>query len=373
MKVAINIWLLRKKELDGIGVFIKETVSRMIAQHPDVEFLLMCDKNLTEDYFEFPNAKKYYIFPPLRHPLLYVAYMETVVPLFLHRHKPDIFLAPDSMLSLTSSCRQIACIHDLNFIHQPQHLDLKNRIYYRTFSRLHAKKAARIATVSEYTKNDIINTYGIPASHIDVIYLGIQKLLPVSDAEKQKIKSKYTNGREYYFFVGSLHPRKNIKRLMSAFDLYKKQTGSDFCLVLAGNFMWSNTDIKKLYESLEYKKDIIFTGRVSNEELSQLYGGAYCVTFVPTFEGFGLPIVEAFAMDVPLICSNVTSMPEIADDAAILVNPYDIDDIKNAMIRVYRNDNNICKQLIEKGRIRRQLFSWDNTASLLWQTIKNIG
>ena len=368
MKIAINVWLLRKKKLDGIGVVIKETASRLIEKHPEAEFLILCDKNFDENYFDFPNAKKYPIFPPFRHPLLYIFYLEIILPLFLRKHKPDIFLGLDGMGSLASNCKQLVCIHDLNFVHQPQHLDLKNRLYYRFFSKRHAKQADRLITVSNYTKHDIVESYAVSATKIDVMYLGVKALTAAIDPSD--IKRKYTSGKDYFLFVGSLHPRKNIVRLIQAFDLFKKETGSDFALLLSGDFMWDNAEIKKAFEQAESHNDIVFSGRLDDSLLGSLYAASTCVTFVPTFEGFGLPIVEAFSMGTPVICSNVTSMPEVAGDAALLVDPYDVSDIKKAMVCIYRNEKNIKEALIEKGKSRCLLFSWDNAASLLSGSIQ---
>lgn len=373
MKIAINVWLLRKRELDGIGEFIKETMSRIIADHPDVEFLILCDRGFKADYFDFPNARKYYIFPALRHPVLYVFFMELVVRFFLKRHKPDLLVAPEGMLSLGSNCKQLPVIHDLNFIHQPENLNFRNRVYNNFFIRRFARKAVRIATVSEFTKKDIVASFHLPPDLIDVVYCGIKPILkPLPQSELQLTRNKFSDGKEYFFFVGSLHPRKNILRLMQAFDLFKKETKSEMKLVLAGSIMWDDKDIKACSDTLTYKSDIVFTGHVSDDDLNRLYCAAMALSFVPIFEGFGIPIIEAFAAQVPVICSNVTSMPEIAGDAALLVDPYDIEDIKNAMVKIYKNEDDLRIKLIEKGNIRKQLFSWDQTANLFWSSIMKI-
>src|SRR5687767_5079395 len=129
MKIAINCWVLRNKQIDGIGYFTINTISRLIKAHPEVEFQILCDKNFTEDYFDFKNVSKHYIFPALRHPVLYIYYMELVVSSFLGKHKPDILISMDGFLSLSSSTKQIPVIYDINFEHKPRDLKLKNRLY----------------------------------------------------------------------------------------------------------------------------------------------------------------------------------------------------------------------------------------------------
>jgi len=368
-KIAISCWVLRNKQVDGIGYFTISTISRIIKNNPDVHFQILCDKNFTESYFDFKNASKHPIFPALRHPVLYILYMEFILPLFLRKHKPDLLLSPDGFLSLLSSCKQIPVIHDINFEHNPQDLNLKNRLYYLFFFKRFARKAERIATVSSYSKKDIATFYNIAPQKIDIVYSSFNgNFYPLDQASIAEIRNKYSNGKPYFFFVGSMHPRKNIKRLIEAFNIFKQQTGADCKLLLAGSILWDKSDLEQVYKTSQYKDDIIFAGRVSDKELPKILGAALALSFVPIFEGFGVPIVEAMQSGVPVICSNVTSMPEVAGNAALLVDPFDIENIAAAMKTIYE-DKSVSKKLIELGHIQKEKFSWDNTAALLWESV----
>ena len=369
MTVAINCWILRNKKLDGIGYFTVNAVANLIKNHPEVQFKILCDKKFTEDYFDFANVTKHKIFPALRHPLLYVFYMEVVLPFFLRKHKPDVMVSADGYLSLSSSCKQIPIIYDINFEHKPGDIKLKNRIYFKFFFKRFARKAKRIATISEYSKKDIADYYKLDSSTIDNVSCGINSnFSPLDEQQISEVKNKRSGGKPYFFFVGSMHPRKNIKRLIDAFNLFKQKTGSNFKLILAGSILWSKTEIEDSYTNSPYKEDIIFTGRLSDEDLQKMLGAAYALSFVPIFEGFGLPIVEAFQSGVPVICSNVTSMPEVAGNAALMVDPFSIDSIAEGMVTLSKN-NELRNQLIAKGHIQKQLFSWSRTAGLLWESI----
>ncbi len=369
MTIAVNCWVLRNKKLDGIGYFTVNAIASLIKEHPAVHFQILCDKNFTEAYFDFPNVSKHKIFPALRHPVLYVFYMEVVLPLFLRKHKPDVMVSMDGFLSLLSGCRQIPVIYDINFEHKPQDLKLKNRVYYRFFFKRFANKAKRIATISEYSKNDIADYYKIGLAKIDNVSCGINSnFLPIEYAEIIEVRNKWSEGKPYFFFVGSMHPRKNIKRLIDGFNLFKLKTRSDFKLILAGSILWSKTEIEDSYANSPHKDDIIFTGRLSDEDLQKMLGAAYALSFVPIFEGFGLPIVEAFQSAVPVICSNVTSMPEVAGDAALMVDPFSIESIAGGMEKLSTN-NELRNQLIAKGHIQKKLFSWSRTSQLLWDCI----
>ena len=372
MKIAINCWILRNKQTDGIGYFTINAISRIIKAHPETQFLILCDKNFTENYFDFDNVTKHHIFPALRHPLLYVFYMEFILPFFLRKHKPDVFVSAEGFLSLLSGCKQLPIIYDINFEHKPEDLKLQNRLYFRFFFKRFARKAKRIATISEYSKQDIAEFYKIDLNKIDNVSCGINSnFCPLTATEVGETRNKWSNGKPYFFFVGSMHPRKNINRLISAFNLFKQHTNADTKLLLAGTILWSKSEIEQTYTTSAYKDDIIFTGRLTDADLQKVLGAALALSFVPIFEGFGLPIVEAMQSGVPVICSNVTSMPEIAGDATILVDPFNVENIAAGMGQLYSNEA-LRDQLIRKGHIQKQLFSWDRTAALLWETIDKV-
>ena len=370
MKIAVNCWVLRNKDIDGIGNFTIETLKILIPNHPEIDFMILCDKNFTEDYFDFPNAKKYHIFPPYRHPILYMVYMEIVVGLFLKKHQPDLFISMEGFLCLSTKCKQLPLVYDLNFEHQPQDLPFRNRFYFRTFYPKFARKATRIATISEYSKKDICNTYKISAEKIDNVSCGVkEKFYPLQEELKKETRIRYADGKEYFFFIGSMHPRKNIVRLLQAFEKFKIKTNAGLKLILAGNIFWGDETVQSTLHEMGSKADVIFAGRVSDDELVNLLGSAFALTFVPTFEGFGLPIVEAFQCDVPVISSNTTSMPEVVGNAGLLANPFNVEDIALQMQLLF-NDEYSRTDLIKKGRTQKTIFTWEKTANMLYQSIE---
>ncbi|HCF62985.1 MAG TPA: hypothetical protein DEU93_01440 [Chitinophagaceae bacterium] len=182
---------------------------------------------------------------------------------------------------------------------------------------------------------------------------------------------QYTGGAPYFFFVGSMHPRKNIVRLLQAYALFRQTGNSDVKLVLSGHILWDDASIQSVLSTHPFASDVVFTGRVSDDALKLLLGSALALTFVPTFEGFGLPIVEAFQSEVPVICSNTTSMPEVAGDAALLVDPFKPVDIAAAMQKMYQ-DEALRKRLIALGNVQKQQFTWQRTAELLYQSIEKV-
>ncbi len=371
MKIAVNTRLLLKDKLEGIGWVAYECLRRIVKSHPEVEFYFIFDREYDERFIFADNVKPVVLFPPARHPFLYIAYFEFAVARFLRKLKPDLYLSTDAYLSLRSKTKQLAVFHDINFEHFPQDFPKIHLWHYKKFFPRYARKATRILTVSEFSKNDICECYGINPNKIDVAYNGANEIFtPVSEEVKTETRNKYSEGNPYFMFVGSLHPRKNLARLFTAFDIFKKENDNNIKLVIVGEKKWWTEPIKNAYEAMTHKDDVIFTGRLSAEDLHLVTASALASVYVSYFEGFGIPIVEAFKCDTPVITSNVTSMPEVAADAALLVDPFDVNSIAEAMKKILNDD--VRQGLIEKGRIRRQDFSWDKAAEGWWKCIEKI-
>ena len=368
LKIAVNTRLLLKDKLEGIGWVAYETLSRIVKAHPDDEFYFLFDRKPDPKFIFAENVKPVVLFPQARHPFLYIIYFEISVCRALRKIKPDVYLSTDAYLSLRSKTPQIAVFHDINFEHFPQDFPRLALWHYKKFFPKFAHKAKKIITVSEFSKQDIIDNYKVEPDKIDVVYNGANEgFKPLSEEEKIKIRNQYTTGYQYFMFVGSLHPRKNLARLFPAFDLYKERTGSDVKLLIVGEKRWWTEPIQKAYEAMKHKDDVVFVGHLQMAELHRVTAAALASVYVSYFEGFGIPIVEAYKCDVPVITSNVTSMPEVAGDAALLVDPFDIESIAGALELVM--DDNVRNSLIEKGRIRRNDFSWDKAAEQWYSVI----
>ena len=370
MEIVVNTRLLIKNKLEGIGWFTYETLKRITVEHPNDHFIFLFDRDFDDEFIFSDNITPVVLSPQARHPFLFYWWFEFSVANFLNKYKPDLFLSPDGYLSLNSNVKQLAVIHDLNFEHYPLDLPFLVRKYYKYFFPKFAQKATRIATVSEFSKNDIIKQYNIKPSLIDVVYDGYNEAYnPINEIEKLSTKNRYAKGNDFFIFVGALQPRKNVARLFEAFDKFKKTTQSNVQLIIVGEKYYWTKAIKMAYINMEFKNDVIFTGRLQVDELKNIMGSALALTYVPYFEGFGIPIVEAMNCDTPVITSNVTSMPEIAQNAAILVNPFSVNEIANAMLLIY-NDEGKRNELIQEGRNRKLAFDWDKTAKALWNSIE---
>ncbi len=370
MRIAVNTRLLIKDKLDGIGWFTFHTLRRIVETYKEHRFYFIFDRSFSEEFIFSDNVTGVVVSPPTRHPVLWKTWLNFSLPRYLSRLKPDFFLSPCGFLPYPLDCPSLTVIHDINFEHNPQDVPFMTRMFYRREFPKFARRATHIATVSEYSKQDIAETYNIDAEKISVVYNGADNIFkPVNQEVKKEIKEKYTTGQEYFLFVGSVHPRKNLKRLILAFDEFKKQTNLSHKLVIVGAMFFKNTELLQTYEQLQYKEDIVFTGRLDIDELAKVYASALALAFVPYFEGFGIPILEAMYCDVPVISANVTSMPEVGGEAVLYVNPFDIGEIVKALKDIATSED-LREKLIEKGRLQRQKFSWDKTADKLWKAIE---
>lgn len=372
MKIAVNTRLLIPDKLEGIGWVAYETLRRITASHPEHEFYFIFDRQWDDRFIFSDNVIPVKAGPQARHPFLYYIWFEWTIPRVLKKIKADLFLSPDAYLSLRTKVPSIPIFHDLNFEHYPKDLPVLERKYYRYFFPRYARKAEQVVTVSEFSKKDIVNLYDVLPEKVSVVYNGVNEdFKPVPEDEQEACREKHSEGCPYFIFVGALHPRKNLVRLFQAFDYFKEQHRTEIKLVVVGNKKYWTREIEEAYNGMKYNEEVLFSGRMSADELHKAVGSALAMAYVSYFEGFGLPIIEAFRCDIPVVTSNVTSMPEVAGDAALLVDPFSVKSIAEGLEKIAL-DPELRKDLVKKGRERSLLFTWQNSADKLWAVIEKV-
>ncbi len=370
MKIAVNTRLLIKNKLDGIGWFSFETLKRITQNHPEHEFIFIFDRKYDEEFIFSNNIKPVIASPQARHPILWYLYFEHSIPKILKKYKADLFLSPDGWTSLKTNVKTLSVIHDINFEYNPEYLPFSHRIYCKSFFPRFADKSTRIATVSEFSKNNIAELYNIDKNKIDVVYNGVNdKYKPLGEQENILTRQVYSKGLPYFLFLSSIHPRKNLSNLLKAYDIFMKKTSAKMNLLICGSRFWWTKEMDTTLKNMQYKDNVIFIGRLEEEELKKVLSAAFAMTYVSFFEGFGIPILEAFSSEIPVITSCTTSMPEVGKDAVLYTNPESHNSIADEMIRLYK-DNDLRNMLILKGRKQKEEFSWDITADKLWESIE---
>lgn len=343
----------------------------MVLNHPDDEFHFFFDRPYDKQFIFADNVTAHILSPPSRHPLLWYLWFEKSVPRKLKAIKADVFYSGDMYCSLKADVPTLMVSHDLNYEHHPEYLPWSARKFMSHYSPKYHRRADKLVAVSHATRKDITELYDIPSDKISVAFNAVPEgFAPLSEEEKKQVRDRWTMGLPYFVYVGSLHPRKNIPRLLEAFEVFKKQSDFPHKLVIYGRVAFKSEKIFDTLEIMEHKGEVIF---LENDILPvpEIMGGAAGLCFPSLFEGFGIPILEAFHAEVPVITSNVSSMPEVAGKAAILVDPKNTSAIADAMTMLVV-DTGFSEQLITEGRKQREKFSWDKSSGLIYEELQDL-
>ncbi len=373
MRIAINCRFLIKDRLEGIGNYSYETISRLVASRPDDEFVLIFDRPYDEAFVFGDNCIPVVVSPPARHPWLWYTWFEWRIPYILKKYKAEVFYSPDSYLSMRSSVPTVLIVHDLAFLHYPRFIPTTVRRYYKKWFPRFLKKATQIGTVSHATATDVEEQYPNLSLSEKTRYTPCaadEGFYPREYSEKEEIRKTYTEGHEYLLFVGAIHPRKNVINLLKAFYKFKKFYRTDMRLVLVGRIAWMSDEFETYLDEHPYREDIIHLQDQDKKALSELYAAAYALVYPSYFEGFGMPVLESLQSGVPVIVSNVSSMPEVAGSAGLLVDPSSPDDICDKMGILYK-DEQVYQELAEHCASQSAKFSWENTTATIAEMIDN--
>jgi glycosyltransferase involved in cell wall biosynthesis len=372
MRIAVNTRFLLKGNLEGIGWFTHETLKRIVADHPEHEFIFIFDRPYAQHFIFAKNVTPVVVAPPARHPILWWLWFEISVPRILKKYKADVFLSTDGFASLNTKVPQALVIHDLAIKHNAKYVSKVYAWYINYFTPRFIKKAKAIIGVSTYTLQDIVNTYKTPQQKLHLVYNGAHDVYkPSSYEERIATKAKLTHGVDYFIYAGSLHPRKNIVNLLTAFELFKRNTKSDMKLLLVGRLAWKTQNIERALANNKYKQDIVRVQYMEPMDLSKAIGAAYAMTYVSEFEGFGIPILEALKCGVPVITSNTSSMPEVGGKAALYCNPFDAISIADQLMKIF-TDENCRNELKQNADAQAAKFDWQKSAEKLFEVVINV-
>ena len=272
-------------------------------------------------------------------------------------------------------CPVVSTIHDLAFEHFPETFKRTSWMQLRLTVRNTAKTAAHIITVSEYSRRDIIETYNIGSERITVTPEAAPATFAPVTEEKEiaRVRNLYGINSDYILSVGSIQPRKNLVRLIKAYSALRRRRPQAKLprLVLVGKCAWLYNETLRSIKELGVSDSVILTGYVPEADLPALYSGAVCFIYPSYFEGFGLPPLEAMASGVPVVVSNVSSLPEVVGDAGVLVDPNSVDSIADGLLKVL-TDSNLREQMIRKGLERARQFTWEHTAKKTLEVIESL-
>lgn len=289
---------------------------------------------------------------------------------------PDVLFVPAHVLPIVHPRRSVVTIHDVGYLRYPQMHPRASRLYLDWSTRWNVRAAAHLVADSEATREDLIRFYRADPAKITVAYpAGTPGLAPVEDeARLAEVRARYGTGEAYFLYVGTLQPRKNLGALLEAYArlLARGQLPKEVRLVLAGRPGWLCEGILARAHQADLAGQVILPGYVATEDLAALLSGALAFVFPSWYEGFGLPVLEAMICGAPVIASNTSSLPEVVGDAALLINPAEVEDLAQAMVRLY-DDEALRKDLSRRGRERARAFSWEACAARVLTVLEAVG
>jgi len=271
----------------------------------------------------------------------------------------DLFHALAYVTPFLTRKPTVVTVHDLSFLHNPERFRAANRAYLRLFTRLSVKRAKRIIAVSQHTKTDVMQVYGLPADKIDVVYSGLDShFRRAPQREVEEFRAAHGLPERFILYLGTIEPRKNLSTLIRA---YAKVHPEGIKLVCAGGRGWMYQDVFQTVEELRLSRDVIFPGFLPEEDLSLWYSAAEVFVYPSAYEGFGLPVIEALACGVPTITTNASSLPEAAGDAALMVPPDDSDALADTLAQLL-GDPALQTDLALRGPRQAARFTWRQAA-----------
>lgn len=360
-----------KGDAIGVGHYTYQLIRHLLKIDRENEYVLFFDFRVREKdvkKFTQPNVKvKFYPFSDYKK-YLPVAYSEILGTATLVREKLDLLhsTSPQSRIPMGYSGKCVVTFHDLAAFETPDCLPRVQVAKDKALFKLMASKADHVIAASASTREGLKKHLDVPEAKTTVIYSGIDTRFFDAPENSAKVLGKFNIEKKYILFLGTLEPSKNIVRLIEAFGEFKgrikkERHSFDYQLVLAGKRGWLSQEYHQLIKDLDLAKDVIFTGYVVGEELVPLFKGAEFFVMPSLYEGFGMTVLEAFATGTPAIISNVSSLPEIAGDAAYYVNPFDTHAIANGLYE-FATDENLRGQFASRGIAQVSQFTWEKTA-----------
>jgi glycosyltransferase involved in cell wall biosynthesis len=351
----------RKLHDFGIGTYIRNLLRHLARIDHDTEYILLCrdaDMGVPRQLGENFRA--------VREPSPNYSIREQVhIPYLLVRERPDVYHAPHYVLPPAVPCRSVVTIHDTIHLMFPQYLPNRGAYAYaRSLMWAAAKRSDRILTVSESSKRDIIHYFNVDPEKIVVVYNALDERFSVEPTAEEiaRVRERFQLDHGFVLYVGNIKPHKNLVRLIEAFDGLRREGFEELKLLIIGDEISKWPALRRAVHRLKLHKHVRFLGFQSDETLASLYRLAAVFVFPSLYEGFGLPPLEAMASGTPVVTSNVSSLPEVAGDAAVLVNPYDAIDIKDGIKRVL-TDPELREDLRRKGLQRAREFSWERSVA----------
>ncbi len=359
MKIGIN--LIPFSTVQGIEIFSRNLILNLLKFKKEEEFFILGSENMPE-LLDFPKTKLIKI-KGLKVKYSKALHQQTLIYFLLKKYKIDLLFSPSPAAPFFYK-NKVVVIHDCAYDRFKEFKNLLSKIYFRAMFYGAKYFSKKIVTVSNFSKKELIELYKINPAKIEVIYEGVPELPEVSENFIEKTLNKFKIDQPYFLYVGNWRPRKNLPSLIKAFKIFRGKTKLDWVLVIGGRKDKRFLDLEKEIKKNNLQGKIILTDTLSRKEITSLYKKAKALTFPSFYEGFGLPVLEAQSLGTPVLTSSTSSLPEVAGDSVLYVDPYSVEEIAKGMERIVF-DEKLREDLIKKGFENIKRFSWQKAAKQL--------
>lgn len=363
MRIAVNAQLLNTDHTyrgAGVSSYCRNLLTALTRQTGAYQVTVF----LNDRNFQVQGLDLHYTRWPVRQPLTRIAWEQTALPLALRRIQADLVHGLVNTLPLATSVPGVVTVHDLSFLRMPAYFPRPKQLYLAHLCRVSVRKARRVIAVSEQTAADIRSQFGIDSRRVEVVYNGVsERFRPLPDEDVSAFRQRMALPPRFLLYVGTLEPRKNLPHLLRAYADWQAASvaGRETALVLAGAKGWYYQEIFRLVAELALKEHVYFPGFLPEDDLPLWYNAADGFVYPSLFEGFGLPVVEAMACGVPVICSDTPSLQEVAANAALVVPAQDRRALQDALARLF-TEPGLAAELRRHGLLRARQFSWERAA-----------
>ena len=360
MRIGINALYLLPGRVGGTEVYIRNLVRWLLKIDGENEYFMFINRESEGVFEELPGRLNVIPCPikaksrPLR-----VLWEQIVLPFQIRKRNIDVLLSAAMTSPFLCPARSVLVLHDLQHVNQPWNFPKVFLFFLKALIYLSAKTSDSIITISEKVKGDIVKHYGIPPERVHAIHIGIDtgSFFIRKPAELKPVVDKYRLPSRFILYPAASLPHKNHERLLEAFKTVKKEEKT-LKLLLTGARDYGHENIERKIKELDLKDDVIFLGWLPHEDMPAIYCASTLLIFPSLHEGFGMPVIEAFASGVPVVCSDIEPLKEIAEGAALFIDPYNPESIAEGILKVL-NDGKLRQELIKNGLERAKNFRWE--------------
>jgi glycosyltransferase involved in cell wall biosynthesis len=361
MKKRVAINLIPFTSVQGTEIFTKNLVSNFTQDKEDFEFIIL-ESEETPEILKFSNFKTITI-KNLNFKFGKAIYQQTLIYFLLKKHKIDLLFSPSPAAPFFYK-NKVVTIHDCAYDRFEEFENIISKTYFQLMYYGAKYFSKKIVTVSEFSKKELIDLYGFKPNKIKVIYEGVPEMPEVDNSFIKKILNKFKIKRPYFFYIGNRRPRKNLLGLLEGFKLFRGKFKIDYSLVIVSRKDKRFIDLEKEVKNRQLEKDVLLIDSESRKEKIALFKGSQALVFPSYYEGFGLPVLEAQSLGVPVITTNTSSLLEVGKDSVLWVDPYKAEEIAQKMKEI-ASDSELRENLIKKGFKNIQRFSWEKAAQEL--------